>query len=484
MAEATQNPRQVYEKVLLPPGQGLNIRPDVNLDAVKMRDAFTRAARGQDVVTTDLINGLTGGVTKLYRSDPDDKTDVDYKDTIRPVIQLVQTGANRPLSVAEARQLDENIQKMATGTGMTESYVRSQVQILDANMRTMNQALIDQAGVGGAHKSEISTSLMKQVRGIPLSSDENAALDRNMKAWSAETGRSQADLQPDIDNFKLTVRTADATALETVTNAQNNAANALHRVPAGLYLEAPTLPEDHIVVSQLKPQAQDVAALKAIGWDDDDLPAKKPPFTTEQSQFLFALHESEHAMNKPGRSPVVPEGYDPKLTAQAKEIDADTAVMKFLNDTDDKAGKEYFLQMRNVQSFKDALGSQGNYDHDTSTFLRVQDQTGQQIDLAKYSAEKTGLMAEVRNRLNPLAMDFGTVKNGDVAGVVTDILKEDQAHPERNMLTPLQRAEARQYLEDAKAVGYEVNPNYPKPSKEPEQPAPSSPQQNGPKLGS
>ncbi|HTK84973.1 MAG TPA: hypothetical protein VL625_07800, partial [Patescibacteria group bacterium] len=422
---------------------------------------------------------------KLYRSDPDDKSDVDYKDAIRPVIQMVQTGANRPLTVTEVRQLDENIQKMAASTGMTESYVRSQAQIFDQNMRTMNQVLIEKAGVGGTRTQEISTAIMKQTRGIPMSSEEKSALERDLKVWAQETGRSMADLQPDISRFQLTVRTADSVALATATAAQNIAANSLHRGPSGLYLEAPTLAEDHIVVSQLKPQPQDTGALKAIGWDDDDLPSKKSPFTVEQAQFLFALHESEHAMNKPGRSPVVPDGYDPKLTAQAKEIDADTAILKFLNDTGDKAGKEYFLQMRNVNSFKDALvGNNPNSDHDSATFLRVQDQTGQQIDLAKYATQKAGLIAEIRDRLNPVAMEFGTVKNSDIAGAVSDVLKDDQAHPERNMLTPLQRAEARQYLEDIKAVGYEVNPNYPKPSKDPEPPPPSPLQQNGPRLGS
>jgi len=454
MAEAVKHPEKVYGGILAQNGAGINVNTDIHYNFPQLRDDFQRAANSEDVVDSHLTDELVGNKTNLYRSDPTDPTPYNFRPDIEPLVLLTARRAVLgPLTAEETKKLDDGIKDLSAKTGLKEDLIRLRLADVEKDLREDSESLLGKFGtVGSPMEREIAGSLIKQVRGVDLSPEEQGKLDQDLKSYAADNHLNAADLQQKIDAFKAKVEESDNSDLDSSTNRLNSTAVSVRKSDGSYYL-AEGLPEDNLTIA--KYSEDEVNRFRVMGFSSDDLPNRVPPFSIEQNEFITALHESEHAMGVAGRHPVVPKGYDANLVPQAREIDADAAVIKFLNDAGEKKDKDYYLQYRNVASFADGLS--GDFDHDTSTFLRVLEKTGQQIDLAQFRDQKKDLMDKINARL-----DSKNAKTGDIMGAVRDVLSDDKDHPEKKLLTPLQRAEAQQYIEDAKALGFKANSHYPK----------------------
>lgn len=476
MPQTPQQPDDPYKSILAQPGEGLSVRPDINLGLPKVREAFQRAAQGKDVVNRDLTDALVGSKTSLNRSNFSDTSDYDFTSGLTPMMRLSQLRSQRPLTQDENKQLEKEIKHEAKETGLKEDFIRSRLAVNEAKAKESDKKLSEDFGFGYDKPLEhqIGEDLIKRVHGT-LSPAENARLEQNIRQYQTDNKFTPDAMQSVVESFEKRVRDKDQENLDDSIKDVNVAAVEFKKGPGAAY------EDDFFNVGRFS------ANYNAFGFTAKDPPGRPPPLTKEQSEFIVALHESEHAMAIAGRNPIFKDDYKEYLKQQAREIDADSAIVKFLNDAGEKDAKNYYLQSRNVTSYMDGLA--GDFDHDTSTFLRVQENTGQQIDLDKFRSEKQGLVRQIANRFEP-STKINDLKVGDVMGAVQDVLKDDREHPEKNLLTPLQKAEAEQYLADADALGFKANPNYPKPPAQPDpsvpQPPPSPPplQQNGPRLGS
>jgi hypothetical protein len=217
-------------------------------------------------------------------------------------------------------------------------------------------------------------------------------------------------------------------------------------------------PEGHIVVPQFD-ASTDFGKFGAWYVLTGDPPKRPPPFAPELGIFLIALHESEHERRKGEK--IAPDGVTDEAHEQAGEIDADNAILRFLDDAHEPQAKEYWLQSREVRSFVDGL-KVDNLGHDTATFLRVYEKTGREIDLVAFDREKRGLLAMIKARMDTGEKD--NIKVANIMGAVGDILAGDDRQADAaKKLSPAQRAEAESFMQDAAAMGYEANPHYPAP---------------------
>jgi hypothetical protein len=455
MGEAVKHPEKVYGGLLARPGAMINVESDIHMDIPHLRDLFNRAGRGENVVTNDLTNELIGGKTRLYRGDPDDKTAYDFSADIKPLMELAQLKSQGPLTEDETKQFEEAVKNVSQKTGLTDNYVRISADNFEKALRNDDQGLFASFGInpGDAAGKKLGEEIARRTRNGGLTPGEEAKLQQDLQVYAARNNIGAVDMHNKIILYEDRVRTNDKKKFDGAVSGVNSTAVDTKN---GLYAYYPLEngAEDNLEIPKFK--MDEINRFKALAFDEKDLPRRVPPFSIEQTEFLFALHESEHGMAMAGRHPVFADGFSPNLKDQALEIDADSAVIKYLSDSGDKYGKEYWLKLRNVQSVADGLS--GNYDHDTATFLRVLDKTGKQIDLAQFRQQKEGLVNKIGERI-----DREKAKTGDIMGAVRDLLKEDKEHPEKNLLTPVQRAEAEQYLDDARELGFRPNSNYPRP---------------------
>jgi hypothetical protein len=265
-------------------------------------------------------------------------------------------------------------------------------------------------------------------------------------------GLSDEKMSELVTSFEKRVKESDANNEIDVANRLSDFAKGI-KTTFGEYIPS-DCKEDNIVVPHHRPEV--TSALLAMGFRQDDLPSKAPPMTVEQIEFLTALHEAEHATQRDDRHPVAKPDYPGQLVSQAIETDADTAVMKVLDDIHCDKAKEYWLQWRNVDSFAD--GMSGDDSHDTATFLRVMESTGQQIDLEKFQREKGELVDKIRCKF-PAVFTI-PVKTGDIMKAAADMIEDNDKYGFAAPLSPFQKAELQQYLDDAKALGFTPTEGY------------------------
>jgi hypothetical protein len=459
MSEAIKHPEKVYGAILAKEGAGIAFHTDIKYDLPHLKDAFNRAANGEEVVDNNLTDELVGGKTGLTRSNPVDDVKHDYGPDFEPVLRLIQTRAVvRSLTPEENQALETGIKDLAKKTGVNESFLRYELDDDEKTLHKKEANLDDKFGNScSVLNHDIGEELKRRVRLGSLPADEDQKLRQNLSQYALQNNLSQEQVDAHVADFEKLVKDTDSSNLSDALNAESRLMNRVLKTDGTYYGANDDKTEDYLAIPRF--EMDELNRYRAVPFNTKDLPHRVPYFTIQQSEFLTALHEAEHATALAGRHPVVPDDYPEELKEQAHEIDADGPVIKFLNDTGDQKGKDYWLQWRNVDSFADGLSD--NFDHDTATFLRVLEKTGRQIDLAEFRKEKSDLMDKLNERL-----DSEKAKTGDIMGAVNDLLKEDRRHPEKNLLSPLQRAEAEQYIEDAKALGFKANSHYPRPPEE------------------
>lgn len=374
--------RAIYGAVLITdPGRIAQLETNIDFRAPAVRAAFALATTGEDAVGLNLIAALTDNASVLYRSNPLDRTEYNFRPDILPLVTLAQKRALSPLTPDEETSFSQAMGNLTQKTGIDADLVNARLQRLEDLMRTLP------CGEHNFHRS----------------------LALNF-------------INDDINDIKKST---------------------------GAYHHGST-EKIHITIPDYAPDT----ALANIGTlallDPQDLPGKDPPWTADQYEFLLALHESEHAMER--AHPVTTESYHKDYRGQAREIDADRAVLNAMKDFEgSEAMSAYWLQIKNIASFKNALRL-GGLSHDTASFLRVHEETGEQLDPLRFHLEKSRLIFKIKDRLAP-----GESQMANIMGATRDVLTQDET------LTPLQRYEAEQFLRDAEAVGYAANPDYPRP---------------------
>ncbi len=374
---------EAYRGILLKDeSKKIDSNVDIKYSAPEMRRHFNDAAQGKDVVTQDLVNGLTNNDFTLSRSRPD--APYTTYEEIDPTVALVARERAGILTSEQKEDLNNRYASLSEKTGIQEDKLKS---IIADNYEAVSKDPIYK------DRPDASSQISSRSLGV-------------------------------INTITHTGGMANASSITVPDYTPNN--------------------------------GQEV--FDVLNFSDDvprDLPNKNPPGTSDQWEFLIALHEAEHKTQKGPQGP-------------HKDIDADRAALKVMDDVEGQEIKEYWLEKRQVQSFKYGLSE--NFQHDTATFLRVEEQTGQQLDLTAFHAEKRELLERIESKVK--YNDLQLTKYGDIMGATQDVLREDDAETDPSKkLSAVQRAEAESFLEDAKAVGYTPNPDYPKAQAQIAQPA-------------
>lgn len=384
------NPAAYKQIMATNPADHIDGGVNVNVSAPIVRDAFRRAAKGEDVITRELTDTITNDKTYVSRTEfaPDNLVLID---DIFHIADAIERNGSALLPDSNSLEYALTIKNIADKSGLDKEVIS---QVFDGYAKLLKD-------------SNYPESLAEYLK---------------------NNGRDVA-----------------------------NRINEHASTAGGSYLPLPTS-EKLIAVNQIT-DVNDVFGIK-----------KPFPGTADQIEFFLSLHESHHSQNWHG---VIDENgaleakpnyelrdLSPTSFIAARELSADMALISFLNNAIEAGEpgaleqKEWWLQMRNVNSFREDLI------HDSSTFIRIYEQTGQQVDLEKLMTEKRGLqlMIEERIQSGPASVDVD-----NIMGVINDILKNDSEKPDgQKLLSEVQRDQALMFLEDAKALGYEANPFYPK----------------------
>jgi hypothetical protein len=460
-----------------------------NVTAPSIRADLAAAQAGTDVVSDQEFTTLTGRDTHVYRSNPLGPEAADFKHVIAPLVTMIdRKAAGGPWTPADQQAEDQQIKAVATATGLDEDHVRSMAQ----NYETAAKERDAHLGQGFDHvpptplTEAIGASLARKALNQHLSPEEEATLQTNLQQYGRENhfhpGLEQDVAQDFILNARSEVNRSHFAAIDDIQKAVAATING-----HGDAYVADSIERNHVEVPNIPGQGTR-QTLAAWFVNPDDPPPNMPPGSKEMGEFLVSLHESEHLSRRGDQ--IAPKTLTPQAQEQAGEIDADKAVMAFLDNEHNTAAKNYWLQAREVDSFtSNVTQDTGSPDlgHDTATFLRTEQATGRQLDLDKFDTEKTNLLFRVQAKANLQATDpnYGRARVADVMGAVQAVLDDDKAEKNpANKLSPLQVSEAQQFLRDASAMGYQANPNFPRPGQgnnapaaaaAPAQPVPAKP---------
>lgn len=397
-----------YKDVLAKPGREIeNLRQNIRADRVDLQKMFSLAVAGYSVLSPELIADLSGTPGDVvFNNFPADELP-DYKPFLEPIAKL--------------------------------------------------EALV--------------------FKDIPLSSQEEKELDEAYNALAAQTGYSKKVLKfMPTDALQEDEKNATLEDASTIIGLHMNAVILDHKQRTGTVVVMSDK-DLYLILSRFK--TQDAFLQVGPVGDQNDPPSKAPPFSKEIWEFMQAMHESEHAASHAEKK--VPVVGDKNLNFLAEEIDADMAMLNFLKENNMDEGIEYLLQIRMNNSFK--IGFRQIFEHDTASFLRIYEHSGQQLDLEKFVNEKKDLMnriademflpedRNVRSKIFKTMEEKGVVpKTIDLMDAVDQILGKDDFHRARRdagktydpkqILTDMQRAEAKSFMEDSAALGYMKSADY------------------------
>jgi hypothetical protein len=481
----------------------IDSRVDIHYAAPDMRKHFGDAAQGKDVVTQNLIRELTDNPDlNVYRSYPNTPPPYTSADT-SPIVSLLTQEQRGGLSAEQQNELNRNFANMAEKTGLHPDRVQYAYRNHTITSNRNFEVESYERNIDGKLWWEVQSSVnnhtdfskfplaQKFERGEKLTPDEIAQLEKQIDSYEreaqtdankmspllqkrAEQGRlnpeETAQLNQQLSDFSKKYNipadelSAKTDAYENNVQTQYSELNTRLSTNAGKSLEAirtdPGINNDSSIVVADYPKDSTIYNVPILGFSPNDLPSKTPPGTPDQWEFFTALHEAEHNTQK-------------YLNGQGQEIDADRASLKVLDDIDEPGMKEYYLQSRQISSFKyglqDTTIAGVPFRHDSATFLRVEEATGEQIDLEAFREQKGALVSRIHSKMQE--QDPAKMKYSDIMGATQDVLREDAAETDpKKKLTPVQKAEAESFLQDADAMGYNANPSYPKAAPKPEKP--------------
>ncbi len=464
-----------YSKFYADPDHRIADTVKSNVTASSIRADLPLAQGGTDVVSDQEMATLTGRDSHVYRSNPLGPEAPDYKSVLGPLVTMIdKKAAGAPWDAAQQQAEDQQVQAIARATGLDENQVRSIAQRYEEAAKERDAGL----GHGFDHVAAtplteaIGATLARRALGQPLSAEEDAQLQANLREYGKENHFHPGLEQEVAQEFIMQQRAAvNRSHFAQLDDMQTAAAAVVNGHGDAFVLDSGD--RDRAEVPNI-PGHGTRETLSAWFINPDDPPPNMPPGTKEMGEFLVSLHESEH-LSRRGDT-VAPDALSGGAKEQANEIDADKAVMQYLDNEHDPAAKSYWLQSREVDSFTSNVvpGGMPEFSHDTATFLRVEQATGRQLDLDKFDTEKANLLLRVqaKGNLQPTDPDYGRAKVSDVMGAVQAVLDDDKAEKDPSKkLSALQLAEAQQFLKDAAAMGYKPNPNFPRPGPDNNAPA-------------
>lgn len=473
-----------YSKFYAGPGQQLDIQTKGHIEAPEIKAALPRAKAGEDVVSDREATTLSGRETHVYRPDPLGPQAPSQQNAFDALFQLLDRKVlGRDWSAADQVEADRQIKKLAEATGVDQNQVEAMAKRYEKVAAKDNEAIGRKFGPDPQTPldAEIAGTLRKKAFGDPVTEGEEQKLQANLAQFAKDQHYSPAAVQEEVAMFQARAHSDFGKRHVVMAEEFDAEAQQIHtgRGEAFIYGDGIEMDKNRAAVPKMD-GANPKAALAAWYVNPDDPPPNKPPGGAALGEFLISLHEAEH-LSRRGDA-IAPKTMSSDAQEQAGEIDADRAVLKFLDDQKDTASKKYWLEARHVDSFTAGVIS-GDTSHDTATFLRVQEATGQQLDLDKFNEEKRGLLMRIvaKGDFKPINDDYGRARTADVMGAVQDVLNDDKNEKDpANKLSPLQRAEAESFLKDAEAMGYKANPDYPRHKAAAAGPAPARPGTSAP----
>ena len=441
---------EVYRRIFLAKDDSTNI--DITTKATTgnpaLRDFFSRAAQGESVLRDPgLSQAIWPEKLFIHVSKPngiyfDPPSAKDFINAIR---------AQAGIQIDKPVNSDDIRAAVKSYTGLSD----------DANAEYLTKSLLKINKLEDSLKNkfsspyvpglndEIESHLIKLARGISVSEDQIKKFEENLNRYASMNAISSEEITQRIEDYKKKIISSE---IELINNF-NDEFTGLKYIIGGVVSGTSIIVVGESSDSK-NPQEQ-------YAFFMGDMPAKPILGTPEQWELLFSIHEAEHLSKEEIDS-------DLNIDLLPHEIDADRAVLKVLEEMHEPYLKEYYLAARNVDSFKTDLS------HATSTFLRIEERTGFQLNLDLYLQEREQLQDRVAQKLETNYLKINP-KTADVMGAVQDLLREDDAQKDpAKKLSPIQRAEALWYLEDAQKLGFQANPNYPKPQRENPDPDPAT----------
>ncbi len=459
----TQTGSAPYSQFYAGPGQ-LAIQTKANVSAPEIVAAGNNARAGIDAVSNHEMTVLTGQPSSVYRSNPTSTAIPDYAGAVGTLLLADDrdvASATTDNELALARQVGATAKATGLDVGQVSVMARRYKAAVAQIAITAEKGFSIPPTLPPTPESQdfgrLAVNAMLNGTAAPGDADEIKA---DIRKLAADSHVSEAEAAKAAGTFARNTMNAFIQTLLAVSNEFQTSTQEIHNGYGMAFTGDSVGGENYADV----PKAGDAGARSLYAaWlvNPDDMPAKPPPGPKELGDFLVSLHESEHLSRKNDK--IAPATISAMAQSQAGEIDADKAVMTFLDQQHDTASKNYWLQARQVDSFAAGVMT-GNLSHDTATFLRVQQATGQQLDLDKFDAAKMQLLGRLNGKAKFTATGpTNRAPVADVMGAVHDVLADDKAQTDPSKkLSPMQRAEAQSFLADAQAMGYKANPNYPK----------------------
>lgn len=452
---------------------------NTNVQYKNLGTEFKRAANGENMITQEVANkALPDDSIMLHRrrytptnQDAEKFKDVDSNAAWgRVVSQTEKRAGGENLSAEEEAQFEKDLEAIEYKTGTPKEAIRDVAKNYEYSLKNdkdspLNSAEHDQDYI------DIQKALYKSRSEAGLSSQEQQELDNNIDRYMAK------------NNIE---KTREEFVKDLNSDAEKIRANHMYKPfqQAWQQFDRPTV---LTTVDRKHVMMPDEAQKNAGVWRLDEINGKPvpnhPDMTEEQQEYLAYIHELEHAgsndyqVDKTGNvwetSDVDPETPLPGLDA-AREADADFAVVRTLRESGDDHLADYYLSRRNVESYV-----RHDYSHATVSQIRYYEQTGQQISPFILQVERAGLSKNINDKMTDTPIEDRSV--GQVMTATQDFLDEDRElrakqeqgetltkEEEAKLLTPVQKAEAEMFLEDAQALGYEPEPLPVAPSNEQE----------------
>jgi hypothetical protein len=451
---------EVYRAIFLAKDDpnNIDISTHVAYQNPALRDLFKRAAQGENIVTAGLLRDLIGAPVLLNRntlSDPTILMHVTHEDSIPLFSLLVQRAENGSLSAYDQSALEIHIKNIAHTHNFEIDFVRDFVADAQQALAQKKQEM----DVRLSQLAHYDPRVLATIKG------QGGFLDKKEREdFLAQSKMRPGQLTELIDSalkiYNYYTKSKEELSITfSVHLNEHSDADGLHRKSLS--------GNAHIITA---PDLNNASLYKFFRGDSPAL--RELSGTPEQWEFLIALHESEHAKQTDFESlfQKITTTNPDQVTSQKKtimqyaEIDADMAIMRAIDELGIPAMKQDWLQARHVASFmllpnlKDIRNE--ILTHDTATFIRIFEKSGQHIDLDIFRAEKALLLEKVFQKLE----NEGRANEvSNVMGAVLDILIDDVAETDPSKkLTAIQRDQAITFISDANALGYTANPNYPK----------------------
>ncbi len=396
----------------------------------ELKDSFARARKGEDVVTPDGVSKHTGHKNALlHRSNPA-LPELDLKDDAAKVMDAIAK-IYRGQSLTEADAVNHAIAREAltNKSGLPEE--------------TFDVAVEQASGILGGEENrltrlfhlprlktaepeliiDIVDALKSRVRDGKLDEIAIEKLAYNLATFGRLENISTEKLDEMVSTFEQRIRDRDSRldygkTLETIIN---NIRRSSGEMASHGYTSDKA--RSTVVVPDYDPGAK---ARSFFGFDGEDPIPRKIPGSTDQWEFVIEWHEDEHAQQDltEDSSFKVPRDFNGNEISHAMEIDADYGMTRIL-DTLDGDMKDFWLKWRMVDSFKQGWSDTPAYRHDTATFLRYLEKTGEQLDLREFRKQKEALMDRIFEKTSP-ALTGKSCKISDLMGAVQDVLRDDR----------------------------------------------------------